>query len=109
MISTDKVFDMLPSVVILYDKLGIDGYRKKIADQNKGKKNVNNEVLGIDLIKYILSNSAKIKEEVFEIVSIIEEKPVEEIKAQSPIKTFNTLKEIFMDKETTDFLAQAME
>jgi hypothetical protein len=108
MLNTEKVFDMLPVVVVLYDKLNIDGYRKKIAADNKGKKNINSELVGIDLVKYILSNSAKIKEEVFEIVSIIEEKPVEEIKAQSPVKTFNTLKEIFMDKETTDFLTQAM-
>lgn len=108
MVSTDKVFDMLPSVVVLYDKLDIDGYRKKIAAENKGKKNLNNEVLGIDLFKYILKNSGKIKEEVFEIVAIFEDKTVEEVKSQSFMTTINTVKGIFQDKETMDFLAQAM-
>jgi hypothetical protein len=108
MISTNTVFDMLPSVVVLYDKLGIDEYRKKISQENKGKKNVDSELLGIDLFKYVLKNSAKVKEEVFEIVSIFEEKTIEEVKAQSFMKTFNTLKVIFSDTETTDFFKSAM-
>jgi hypothetical protein len=108
MLNTEKVFDMLPVVVVLYDKLDIDGYRKKIADQNKGKEGINNELIGIDLFKYVLTNSAKVKEEVFEVVAIFEDKTIEEIKAQSFMITINTIKEIFQDKETTDFLAQAM-
>jgi hypothetical protein len=106
MISTDKVFDLLPSVTELYDKLDIDGYRKKIAEKSKGK--IDAEKLGIDLFKYVLKNSAKVKQEVFEIVAIFEGKTVEEIKAQNFMTTVNTLKDIFSDKETTDFLAQAM-
>ena len=109
MISTEKIFDMLPSVVVLYEKLGIDGYRKRIAEENKGKKNINNEVIGINLLMYIMKNSVKVKEEVFEIVSIFEGKTVEEVKVQSFTKTLNTLKEIFSDTETTDFLKHAMQ
>ena len=109
MLSTEKIFDMLPGVVVLYEKLDIDGYRKRIAEKNKGKKNINNEAIGIDLLKYILKNSVKVKEEVFEIVSIFEGKTVEEVKIQSFMKTFNTLKEIFSDTETTDFLKHAMQ
>jgi CxxC motif-containing protein len=109
MVSTEKIFDMLPSVVILYDKLDIDGYRKRIAEENKGKENISNELLGINLFKYILQNSVKVKEDVFEIVSIFEDKPIEEVKAQSFMKTFNTLKEICSDTETTDFLQLAMQ
>jgi cell division protein ZapA (FtsZ GTPase activity inhibitor) len=41
-------------------------------------------------------------------VSIFEEKKVEEIKAQSFMATINALKDIFSDKETIDFLTQAM-
>ena len=106
--STEKAFDMLPVITVLYGKLDIDGYRKKIVNQNKDKKDVNNEAIGIDLLKYILKNSTKIKEEVFEIVAIIEEKTIDEIKTQNFMKTINTIKDIFQDKETTDFLAQAM-
>lgn len=108
MLSTNTVFDLLPVVVVLYDKLDIDGYRKKISEQNKNKKNINNNVLGIELFKYILSNSGKIKEEVFEIVAIVEEKTIDEIKAQSFMTTINTIKDILTDKEATDFLAQAI-
>ncbi|HBV88316.1 MAG TPA: hypothetical protein DEF42_17125 [Desulfosporosinus sp.] len=108
MISTEKVFDMLPIVVDLYDKLDLDSYRKDIIEKNKDNKNVNKEMLGIDWFKYILKNSAKVKEEVFEIVSIFEDKPVEEVKAQSFGKTINTIKEIITDKETMSFFKQAV-
>jgi hypothetical protein len=109
MLDTEKVFDMLPVVVELYDKLDIDGYRKKIAKENKGKKDVPNEEIGIDLFMYILKNSAKIKEEIFEVVAIFEDKTVEEIKAQSFVVTINAIKEIFQDEQTVGFLTQAME
>jgi hypothetical protein len=108
MIASEKVFDMLPVVVELYDKLDIDGYRKKIAEENKGKKGVDNEAIGINLLMYILKNSVKIKEEIFEVVAIFEEKTVDEIKAQNFITTINILKEIFSDKETMDFLSNAV-
>jgi len=109
MFNTEKAFDMLPSVVVLYDKLDIDGYRKKITEENKGKKKVNAELLGINLFKFVLKNSAKVKEEVFEIVAVFEEKTVEEVKEQSPMKTINSVKAIFADTETTAFLKQAMQ
>lgn len=108
MVNTEKAFSLLPVVAILYDKLELDEYRKKVAQENKGKKGVSAELLGIDLFKYVLKNSAKIKEEVFEIVSIFEEKTVEEVKAQNFMLTINSLKAIFTDTETTDFLKQAM-
>ena len=109
MFNSEKAFDMLPCIVDLYDKLDLDTYRKKIAEANKNNKDIKNEALGIDLFKYILKNSGKIKEEVFEIVSIFEDKSVQEVKEQSPIKTMNTIKEIFSDKETTDFFKSAMQ
>ena len=108
MFNSEQAFDMLPSIVDLYDKLNLDGYRKKIAEENKGKKDIDNEALGIDLFKYILKNSGKIKEEIFEIVAIVEEKAIEEVKAQSFMVTINTIKEIFSDKEITDFFRSAM-
>ena len=109
MINSEKVFDMLPIVVDLYDKLDLDGYRKDIIEKSKGKKDINKEMLGIDMFKHILKNSAKVKQEVFEIVAIFEDKTIEEVKAQSPAKTINTIKDIFQDKETNDFLKQAMQ
>ena len=107
-VTTEKAFDMLPSVAVLYDKLDIDNYRKKLVEKNKGKKDVDAQSVGIELFKYILKYSGKVKEEVFEIVATFEEKTVEEVKAQSPARTFVVLKELFQDEETMDFLKQAM-
>ncbi|EGW36462.1 hypothetical protein [Desulfosporosinus sp. OT] len=107
MITTEKAFDMLPAVVDLYDKLDIDAYRKKVTEENKGKK-LDQTSLGINLFKFVLKNSAKIKDEVFEIVAIFESKTVEEIKAQSFMTTMNSFREIFADKEAVSFFRQAM-
>jgi len=109
MFSTEKAFDMLPSVVVLYDKLGLDQYRKDFVEKSKGKKDVDVNAIGIDLFKHVLKNSAKVKEEVFEIVAVFEEKTIGEVKTQSFMKTINTIKEIFSDTEATDFLKQAMQ
>jgi len=106
-LTTEKAFDMLPAVVDLYDKLDIDGYRKKFAEENKGTK-LDEMTKGIDLFKFILKNSGKVKDEVFEIVAVFEEKPVEEIKVQNFMVTVKSLKEIFSDKETMGFFRDAM-
>ena len=107
MISTSKAFDMLPSVVDLYDKLDIDSYRKKTTDENKGKE-LDQTTLGINLFKYVLKNSGRVKNEVFEIVSVFEDKPVEEIRGQSFVSTINSFKAIFSDKEAVSFFKQAI-
>ena len=107
MISTSKAFDMLPSVVDLYDKLEIETYRKKMAEKNKGKK-LDQTTEGIDLFKFVLKNSGKVKNEVFEIVAVFEEKPVEEVRAQNFMITINSFKAIFSDKEAVGFFTQAI-
>ena len=107
MVSTSKAFDMLTSVVDLYDKLQIDGYRKKMAEENKGK-DLDQMTMGIDLFKFVLKNSGKVKPEVFEMVANFEEKTVEEIKKQNFMETVNSLKKIFSDKETMGFFKDAM-
>ena len=110
MFTTEKAFDMLPTVVVLYEKLDIDGYRNRLIEENKdkSKKDLDIKVLGTDIIKYILKNSYKVKEEVFEIVSIFEEKDIEEVKAQSFIKTINTIKEIIADKDAMELFKSAI-
>lgn len=108
MITSEKVFDMLPTVVTLYDKLDIDSYRKKLAKENIKKKLDSND-LGIEIFKYVLKNSSKVKEDFFEIVAIFEDKTVEDVKAQSFGKTINSIKEIFSDKETVGFFKGAIQ
>ena len=108
MISSEKAFDMLPSVVDLYDKLDLDNYRKKLAEETKGKI-LDEKTVGIDLMKFVLKNSGKIKNEVFEIVALFEEKTVEEVKAQNFMSTVNTFKNIFADKEAVSFFKDAIQ
>lgn len=108
MITSEKVFDMLPTVVTLYDKLDIDSYRKKLAKENTKKKLDSND-LGIEIVKYVLKNSSKVKEDFFEIVAIFDDKTVEEVKLQSFGKTINSIKEIFSDKETVGFFKDAIQ
>lgn len=108
MITSEKVFDMLPTVVTLYDKLDIDSYRKKLAKENIKKKLDSND-LGIEIFKYVLKNSSKVKEDFFEIVAIFDDKTVEEVKLQSFGKTINSIKEIFSDKETVGFFKDAIQ
>lgn len=104
MISTEKLYDMLPAVTDLYDKLELDTCINELKEKDKDSA----LLLGISLFKYILKNSGKVKDEVFEIVSIFEEKTVEEVKAQSFALTINSLRKIFTDKDITDFLTPAM-
>jgi len=107
-ITTSQAFDMLPVVVDLYDKLELDEYRKKIAEENKGKP-LDQMSAGINLFKFVLKNSGKVKDEVFEIVAIFEDKQVEEIKAQNFMVTAKSLKEIFSDKEAMELFKSAMQ
>ena len=107
MITTSQALDMLPAVVDLYDKLDLDEYRKKIAEENKGKQ-LDQMSAGINLFKFVLKNSGKVKNEVFEIVAIFEDKPIEEIKAQNFMVTAKSLKEIFSDKEAMELFKSAV-
>ncbi len=107
MISTEQAFDMLPAVVDLWDKLEIDEYRKKLVEENKNKP-VDKVSAGISAVKFILKNSGKVKNEVFEIVAILEDKTIEEVKAQSFISTMNSLKELLSDEEAMTFFKDAV-
>lgn len=111
MISTEKAFDILPHVSEIYEKVNI---KKYITDKKtKLKKGTNNEVemmgLGLDMFSYVLKQSSKVKEEFFNIVAIIEDKNLEDVKKQSLIVTIKTIKDLFEDIETMDFLKSAMQ
>jgi 20S proteasome alpha/beta subunit len=92
---------MLPFVAYIYEKLDFDNYRKSITKKDA-------ETVGMEAFKYIFKNSVKCKEEFFNIVAIMDDKTVEEIKEQPFTKTIMTIKEIFTDKELTSFFKQAM-
>lgn len=108
MITSEQAFDMLPSVVDIYEKLNLDEYRKELAEKNKGKV-MDKMATGIEVFKFIFKNSGKVKNEVFEIVAIFDGKTVEEIKKQSFIKTVTTLKDVFSDTEAMNFFKKVVQ
>lgn len=108
MISSEKLYDMLPTVVVLYDKLDLDAYRKKMTDENKEKK-LDTKSLGIEVFKHVLKSSGKVKEEIFEIVAIFQDAPIEEVKLQSIGKTIKSIKMVFTDEDAVSFFKQAIE
>lgn len=110
-VSTEAAFDALPYVMDVYDKLDLDSYRKKVSKQYKGqdKKKIDVNEIGIDLFKYVLKNLSKAKEEIFTVISIFENKSVEDVKKQPIAETIKSLRTIFSDKETMDFFKKSME
>lgn len=104
MITTEKAYDMLPHMVDIFDKLEVKEYGTKRAKKVKDSKE-----LGIDILKYVVKNSGKVKEEFFQVVAIAQDKTVEEVKKQGLMTTINTVKEIFKDDELMDFFKSAME
>ena len=102
MITSEKVFDLLPYVCDMYDKLGIEKFAKGL------KKGTTQKEAGTKVVLHVLKNSGKIKEEIFNIVALLQGITVEEAKALGVIKSINILKELFADDEVMDFFKSAM-
>lgn len=114
MITTEQVFDMLPAVTEIFEKLEIKEYFIKTGKENKDKKVKKDELVlknefAINLGIHILKNSQCVKEEVFEIAAIVDGISVEETKKQSPMKTVKAFKAVFQDKEVVELFKQAVE
>ncbi len=107
MLTNDQVFDMLPYVVDMWEKLDLDNYRKQVTAKNKGKE-VDKIGMGIEVFKHILKNSGKVKEEIFSMVGVVEGKTSDEMRNQSFGKTLLTFKMILSDSEAMAFFKQAM-
>ena len=111
MINSEKAFDMLPYVSDIYEKIDMGKYiANKKFEIAKNKNNDEVEIMGygLDMFSYIMKQSPKIKDEFFQIVAIIEDKTLEEVKAQNLGETIGTIKALFEDIETMDFFKQAM-
>lgn len=110
MITSEKAYDMLPYASDIYEKLDIKKFiedKKIVVEEGE---NIETKLISVilDLGNFVLKESPKIKSEVFNIVAILEDKTMEEVLAQSPIKTIRAFKSIFEDKETLDFLTQVV-
>lgn len=106
-ITSEQAFDLLPYVVDIYDKLNMDAYRKELQKKYKDKK-VDEMEVGIEVVKYVIKNAGKIKDEFFAIVSIIENRSVEDVKRQPFIQTILAIQKIFMDPDLMGFFKQDM-
>ena len=101
---------MLPYVVDIYEKLDLKTYVKNnLIKAKKGKTEELQLQAGIDLFLFVLKNTPKIKNEVFEIVALAQDKEVDEIRQQPLFNTISTFKGIFENKELVDFFKSAMQ
>lgn len=110
MLSTEKAFEILPYISDIYEKLDFSEFIKKYQENKVEEDNERRQIIaGLDIFSFIMKQSGKVKDEFFNIVAIVEDKEIEEIKKQSFAKTLKTVKDIFTDKETVDFFKQAMQ
>jgi hypothetical protein len=103
-ISSEVVFDLLPFMIDIFDKLDVEKEGKRLVKISKTKDiDVQKKEIGVNIIKYILKNSPKVKDEFFEVVSIVEGITIEEAKAQGIGKTIKTIQEVMGDEEIMVF------
>jgi hypothetical protein len=109
MINSEQAFDMLPYMIMIFEKLDIEKYRQDNITKYQGKKDIDFKKVGLEVVFHIIKNSGKVKEEVFSIIAIAERKDIHEIKSQSLVKTLSTFKELLTDKELMSFFKIAMQ
>ncbi|MDR7870306.1 MAG: hypothetical protein RIN55_05570 [Tissierellaceae bacterium] len=111
MLSTEKAFEILPYISDIYEKIDVKDFVKKYKEKSKDiEGNEENQIIaGLDLFSYLFKQSGKITDELFSILSVIEDKKVEEIKKQPLKVTLGRIKEIFTDEDLVDFFKGAMQ
>ena len=107
-VTSEQIYDVLPTVVTIYKKIGLKEYRNRLAIENKSKKNIDGASLSIDLFMFVLEQSKDIKEELFEIVGVCEGLTIEEAKLLPPGEMISSLKKLFMSKDAIDLLTLAV-
>lgn len=114
MISTEKAFDMLPYVAELYEKLDIKTYLVKNSmtvskDTPADEVSRIREAKGHELLVYLLKKAGSVKEEIFEIVAILEDTTADDIKARPFGETIKQLKTLLADTELMGFFKSAIQ
>lgn len=104
MINTDKAIDMIPYITEIYEKIDKTPFRNM--------KNKSVEEVGKKAMVLVLKGLPTFKNEIYNIVSLICEKEVEDIKKQGLGETIKQFKEIYddiaNDKELQDFFKEAV-
>lgn len=104
MLNTDKAIDMIPYLTGIYEKIDKAPF--------KGMKGKSAEEVGKKAMVSVLKNLPTFKNEIYSIVSLVCEKPVEDIKKQGIGETIKQFKEIYndiaKDKELQSFFKEAV-
>jgi len=112
MISTEKAISSLPLIARIYKKLDKVEFAKEMEKSKKEFDTEDTEIRqligGLDMFAYILENADKIKNELIELIAIIENKEFKEVKEQDFTVTLISLKNIFENKELMFFFKSAM-
>lgn len=116
-ISSNKMMDVLcdlvvPIATIAEDRQILEAFFERVT-VDEGMSYKERKVLGIMqvaqnfkiIIPGLLRNH---RNDVYEILSIINEKEIEEIKNQSPIETVKQVKELLEDEEFTSFFSSQL-
>jgi len=111
-ISTEKAFDILPYAVSIIEKLDMKGYilqnKELINTEDKDKVNKIMDEKGFDFVMHILKNTSKVKTEVFDIIAVVQDKSVNEVKSQPINITINLFKTLLQDTELMRFFKLAV-
>lgn len=112
--STDKTLDVLCDLVqpvseIMEDKKLVEAFFKKATVDEKAKGSERKAIGLMQVAKnfkvFVPSLLKKHRNSVYEILSIVNEKPIDEIKKQSPIETINQIKELAQDEDLISFFS----
>lgn len=105
-IALDKLCEIVPIIGQLRPKLKADTELKetflKIREESETTDNVS---FVLNLVPFLLG---KYRNEMYDILSILTDKTVEEIKEQSVFVTIGELKEIFADEDIKRFFSSAL-
>jgi hypothetical protein len=114
MLNSEQVLDVLPYAVDIFEKLDLKGYIEK--NKTQVPKNASKEKVeqlqrekGLDMMTHILRNAPKAKEEIFQLVAVLQNTTPDEVRKQSFVTTLKYFKEVLTDKELMGFFKAAMQ
>ncbi len=102
MINSEKVFDLLPWMIEIFEKLDL----QKFIESNKDK---DANALGTAVIFHICKNSKKVKKEFFTAISILNDISFDEACKLPLGELIATLKELGKDPELLNFFKLAVQ
>lgn len=103
MIEIEKIVDILPYIVDIYDKLEFSTFSKSL------HKGISQKEAGIKVTLHVMKNAPRIKEEIFKIIAILEDMTLEEARKRGLSSSIKSLKALFEnDQELMYFFKSAM-